>query len=53
MKLQSLLFILMLGFIFSCSNDDDAGEPIQLRDPEEVKDENMLQIEEFLSTHFL
>jgi len=52
MKLQSLLFILMLGFIFSCSNDDDTGEPIQLRDPEEVKDENMLQIEEFLSTHF-
>jgi hypothetical protein len=52
MKLQRLLFILMLGFIFSCSDDDDTSEPVELRDPEEVKDENMLQIEEFLSTHF-
>lgn len=52
MKLQRLLFILMLGFIFSCSDDDDSGEPIELRDPEEVRDENMLQIEGFLETHF-
>jgi hypothetical protein len=52
MKLQRLLFILMLGFIFSCSNDDDTGEPLELRDPEEVRDENMLQIEGFLETHF-
>ena len=43
----------MLGFIFSCSDDDDAAsEQVELRDPEEVRDENMLQIEEFLSTHF-
>ncbi len=42
----------MLVFIFSCSDDDDTSEPIELRDPEEVKVENMLQIEEFLSTHF-
>lgn len=42
----------MLGFIFSCSNDDDTGEPLELRDPEEVRDENMLQIEGFLETHF-
>ena len=53
MKLQRLLLILMLGFIFSCSDDDDAAsEQVELRDPEEVRDENMLQIEEFLSTHF-
>jgi hypothetical protein len=52
MKLQRLLFILMLGFIFSCSSDDDTGEPLELRDPEEVRDENLLQIESFLETHF-
>ena len=42
----------MLGFIFSCSSDDDTGEPLELRDPEEVRDENLLQIESFLETHF-
>jgi hypothetical protein len=53
MKLQRLLFILMLGFIFSCSDDDDIPRiTIELRDPVEVREENMLQIEDFLSTHF-
>jgi hypothetical protein len=43
----------MLGFIFSCSDDDDAAsEQVELRDPEEVRDENMLQIEGFMETHF-
>ena len=42
----------MLGFIFSCSSDDDTGGPLELRDPEEVRDENLLQIESFLETHF-
>jgi hypothetical protein len=52
MKLQRLIFVLMLGFIFSCSDDDDAAEQVELRDPEEVRDENMLQIKGFMETHF-
>lgn len=37
----------------SCSSDDDeGGNTVELRDPEEVKVENMTQIESFLETHF-
>jgi len=55
MKLRYILIVssLILGVFSSCSSDDDNGATqVELRDPEEVKDENSIQIEEFLQTHF-
>ena len=55
MKLIRLFFILPLffGVLLSCSSDDDGGSPgVELRDPEEVRDENTVDIESFLETHF-
>lgn len=54
MKLRYILiiFILSFGFFWSCSDDDDGATRVEIRDPEEVKDENAIQIEEFLKTHF-
>ncbi len=55
MKLRYILIVfgLILGVFSSCSSDDDnGGNRVELRDPEEVKDENAIQIEEFLQTHF-
>lgn len=50
MKNLSLLMIVLL-VITACSSDDDSGQ-IQLRDEEEVKEENEVSIEDFLSTHY-
>lgn len=45
----SLCFLLL----WACSNDDDdGGVTVEIRDPEEVKVENMIEIESFLETHF-
>lgn len=55
MKLRYLLivFSLFLGLMSSCSSDDDqGGVTIEIRDPEEVKEENAVEIEQFLQTHF-
>ncbi len=52
--IKNILVILVLsGVLISCSSDDDTGGTnVQLRDPEEVKVENMAEIEGFLQTHF-
>lgn len=55
MKLRIFLvfFVLMSIFLSSCSDDDDGGDnTVELRDPEEVKEENNAEIEAFLQTHF-
>lgn len=52
MKIQNLVLILTLLTILSCSSDDDKAPEVILRDVEEVKTENMQQIETFLATHF-
>jgi len=45
--------ILSLLFIcFSCKPDDDEVAFLQLRDRQEVYDENILEIESYLDTHF-
>jgi len=44
---------LLATLIISCSSDDDDGATkIEIRDPEEVKVENIAEIEAFLETHF-
>ena len=55
MKLRNILILLTIGLgaLAACSPDDDqGGNLVELRDPEEVKDENAIQIEAFLQTHF-
>ena len=54
MKVFKIFFILplFLGVLFSCSNDDDAPPGIELRDPEEVRDEDNAEIETFLESHY-
>lgn len=55
MKLRKILlplFAIPLLGLFSCNNDDDGGSTVQLRDRQEVYDEDIVEIEEFLSTHF-
>jgi hypothetical protein len=55
MKLRYILivFCLGLGLFSACSpDDDDEVNRVELRDPEEVKDENAIEIEQFLQTHF-
>ncbi|WP_247653552.1 FKBP-type peptidyl-prolyl cis-trans isomerase [Flavobacterium sp. CS20] len=53
--MKSFLFIAFSLLLFnSCGSDDGGGSSsnIQLRDPEEVKVENQIEIENFLETHF-
>ncbi|MDN6280214.1 MAG: hypothetical protein L0J45_04335 [Psychroflexus sp.] len=50
MKNLSLLMIMLL-VLTACGSDDDRGQ-IQLRDEGEVKEENEVSIEDFLSTHY-
>ena len=56
MKLMKFIIplCLIVSFMASCGSDDDdgGGNTIQLRDPEEVKVENQIEIENFLETHF-
>ncbi|MBZ9651323.1 FKBP-type peptidyl-prolyl cis-trans isomerase [Psychroflexus montanilacus] len=53
MKIQNLVLIFTLFAIISCSSDDDdGGVEVVVRDVEEVKAENMEQIETFLETHY-
>lgn len=52
MKIQNLVLIFILFIIVSCSSDDDEGPQVVTRDVEEVKVENMEQIETFLRTHY-
>jgi len=55
MKIIRLFLILpiLFGVFTSCDNDDDGGPPaVEIRDPEEVRDENIADIEAFLETHF-
>ncbi|MBZ9627418.1 hypothetical protein LB450_04830 [Psychroflexus sp. CAK1W] len=52
MKIQNLVLIFTLFLIVSCSSDDEEAPEVVLRDVEEVKTENMLQIENFLQTHY-
>ncbi|NEV94938.1 hypothetical protein G3567_12385 [Psychroflexus sp. YR1-1] len=53
MKIQNLVLIFILLLIVSCSSDDDGGdEQVVTRDLEEVKAENLEQIETFLKTHY-
>ena len=48
-----LLIGLMIVALSSCNKDDDGGgATVQLRDPEEVKIENQVELESFLETHF-
>jgi len=49
-----LFLVFSLLLLNSCGSDDDDGasSSIQLRDPEEVKVENQIEIENFLETHF-
>lgn len=53
MKRINVLYILLLAIVISsCSEDDGGGTTIQLRDEAEVRDENAVSIQDFLSTHF-
>ena len=52
MKIQNLFLIFFLFAIIACSSDDDNPEELVTRDVEEVKVENMEQIESFLETHY-
>ena len=53
MKIQNLVLIFILFAIISCSSDDDDDRvEVEVRDVEEVKAENMEQIETFLETHY-
>lgn len=56
MKLMNKIVVLGLCslFFWACSNDDDdgGGTAVEIRDPEEVKVENMAEIESFLESHF-
>ncbi|UNY97436.1 hypothetical protein MQE36_10065 [Zhouia spongiae] len=53
MKIRKLSVLLILSaIIFSCNKDDDGGTDVELRDPQEVADENDAAIVAFLETHF-
>lgn len=55
MKLIKFLFVslVFVGLITSCGDDDDGDDfSVEIRDPEEVKIENAIEIEEFLESHF-
>lgn len=55
MKLTKIIafFALTTVLFASCSDDDDGGgNSVEIRDPEEVKVEDMAKIESFLETHF-
>ncbi|WP_452224333.1 FKBP-type peptidyl-prolyl cis-trans isomerase [Lacinutrix chionoecetis] len=55
MNLRKFLIptLYLLLFAFSCNNDDDASfTPIPDRDRQEVYDENIIEIETYLETHF-
>ncbi|MFN2261414.1 MAG: FKBP-type peptidyl-prolyl cis-trans isomerase [Psychroflexus sp.] len=52
MKVFRIPLIVMTMILLSCSSDDDSSGGVQTRDPEIVKDENLLEIEGFLETHF-
>jgi hypothetical protein len=54
MKLRTFFLVLgLIALVFtSCGDDDDGGNTIELRDPEEVSVENIEEIEAFLATHF-
>ncbi|ETN95162.1 hypothetical protein SAMN04487906_1333 [Zhouia amylolytica] len=54
MKIRKLSALLILTTIFiSCNKDDDGGETtVDLRDPQEVSEENDAEIVAFLETHF-
>lgn len=52
MKIQYLVLISIFFSIVSCSSDDDQSTEVVLRDVEEVKAENMEEIETFLATHY-
>jgi len=50
--LFSKVFLLLLFFfIISCNNDDDGGGGVELRDPQEVWEEDSLEIRNFLENH--
>ncbi len=51
MKNCSLAVIFFFVFLFSCNNDDDSSS-IEIRDRTEVAAEDLLEIEEYLQTHF-
>ncbi|WP_250432717.1 FKBP-type peptidyl-prolyl cis-trans isomerase [Hanstruepera flava] len=54
MKLRKLvlLFIGLFMVLSSCNNDDDSPNTVPPRDKGEVYEEDLAEIEEFLSTHF-
>ncbi|GAA0756070.1 FKBP-type peptidyl-prolyl cis-trans isomerase [Psychroflexus lacisalsi] len=52
MKIQNLVLIFIFFTVIACSNDDDGPAEVVTRDVEEVKVENMEQIETFLETHY-
>ncbi len=52
MKLHYSVLLLASIVLASCGNDDDGLPEVVTRDVEEVKAENMEQIEEFLKTHY-
>ena len=54
MKIRKFTFYLvaMLIIISSCKDDDDSSNVTPPRDRQEVYDEDIIEIEEYLSTHF-
>ncbi|WP_127845771.1 FKBP-type peptidyl-prolyl cis-trans isomerase [Psychroflexus aestuariivivens] len=52
MKIFRIPLIALMMIFLSCDNDDDSSGEVVTRDPEVVKDENMIEIEDFLETHF-
>lgn len=53
MKLRkiTLVVLLLTIFNFGCKNDDDGTVAVETRDETEVYNEDILEIEDFLSTH--
>jgi len=54
MNLRKLILpILSISFVvLSCKDDEEPFEPVPVRDRQEVYDENLIEIEEYLATHF-
>ena len=53
MNLRNLTLLLLVFFVFfTCGNDDDSTNTIPDRDRGVVYEEDLAEIEEFLSTHF-
>lgn len=53
MKRISFLLVIIVGLSnISCKKDDDGGPNVVLRDETEVRDENAVTIEDFLSSHY-